>query len=563
MAHLIFMVLLILCSSADTANAQASGRSDAEPGKIEDRIKRPSIQAPAAKQPDTPKLPEPYTEPAESDGAFVLAGVEIIGATIYPEAEFAAFYEPLLATEIKVSEIQAITRKITDKYKDDGYFLASAVAEPQDLALGILRIRVIEGAITKVSYSGDLSDRAALLEEFAAKIKQQKPARLDNLERYMLLIDDLPGATVEGSLKPVNKDAGEFELVLAIGHDTTDAYASVDNRGTRSVGRVQALLHGDLNKGVTNSERTGLTLFTIPRTPKELVYGELTHEQHFGTEGLKVWLSASHSAADVGGIYSTSDLGSRGSRAVLGASYPLIRARDQNLTLRTSFDVSNQRQDQDDERISDDRLRILRIGADFNWNDDLDGQNSGSVELSRGYNVMGASDGIYPGQSRSPSLSDGHVSFTKVTAFASRRQKIGDSWAAQLSVTGQKANRQLLSGEEFYLGGSQFGRAFDSGEISADEGAAMSFEVQYGRFLSKPYLDSYQFYGFYDLGVVWEIEEDHFSDGATLSSAGGGMRLGFTKDVFAGLEVAKPLSRIVANEGDKGPRVFFYFLINK
>lgn len=519
---------------------------------------------PAAKPLAAPKLPEPSTEPVESDDVFVLAGVEVIGATVYTEAEFAPYYEPLLASAIKISEIQAITKKITEKYREDGYFLASAVAAPQDLSLGILRIRIVEGEITKVSFIGDTGDREPLLQKFAAKIKAAKPARLDNLERYMLLIDDLPGSEIEGSLKPINKDAGEFELVLAVTHNTIDAYTSVDNRGTRSVGKYQALLHGDINKGLTNNERTGLTLFTIPRSPKELVYTEITHEQHLGTEGFKVWLSASHSMADVGSSYSETGLGSKSTRAALGISYPLLRSRDHNLTLKANIDVSNQRQDQYDERISDDRLRVLRIGANYGLNDDFGGLNQGEIEFSRGLNILGASDGAYTNQSRSPSLTDGHVVFSKLTASASRRQSITDAWAVQLSVTGQKANRPLLSGEEFYLGGSQYGRAFDSGEISADDGAAMSFEVQYGQFLSKPYLDSYQIYGFYDLGAVSEIEEDkYFNDTSTLSSAGGGIRFGFTKSIFGGLEVAKPLSRIVENEGDKGPRVFFYLLINK
>jgi len=106
--HFCFLTLLIFVSllSAVT-HAQTTPRSDADPGKIEDRIKRPATRVPEASAPKAPLLPEPYTEPVDVEGVFVLAGVEVIGATVYAEADFAPFYEPLMAREIKVSEVQA------------------------------------------------------------------------------------------------------------------------------------------------------------------------------------------------------------------------------------------------------------------------------------------------------------------------------------------------------------------------------------------------------------------------------------------------------------------------
>lgn len=545
------------------ANAQSSRSTGTEPGNIEDRIKK-SIPRPMPEAaPAIPELPQPNVQPDGLDEKFVLAGVEITGTTVYPIDAFTSIYEEMLASEVRLSDIQDVVKAITKKYRDDGYFLTSAVADPQDLALGVLRIKIIEGKITRVTFNGDLGERKDLHKRFAEKIKTGGPTRLERLERYMMLIDDLPGAAIDGSLKPIDTGKGEFELVLAVTHQSVDGYTSIDNRGIRAIGTYQALLHGNLNKGLTNSERTGITIFTIPRSPKELVYGELTHEQHIGTEGLKVSFALSHSAVDAGGDFAASDLGSSSSRAVLATSYPLIRSRDHNLTLSGKVDVTNQRQNQDDDRIFDDRLRLLRIGADYGFKDDHDGQNALSIELTRGFDILGASSGSFPGKSRAPSRVDGHVEFTKLTASASRRQKIDDVWAMQLSLTGQKSDERLLSAETLYLGGTQFGRAFDSGEISGDDGAGISAEIQYSKFPSKPYLDSYQIYGFYDFGVVWETEATDFNGRATLSSAGGGVRLGFTKSIFGGIEFAKPLTRTVANEGDKGPRVFFYFLVSK
>jgi len=559
-------LLLAVLVQAGPARAQNAASSNVEPGKIENRIRKPATSAPTSadeKPAAIPALPTMDLKPDGIEGQFVLAGVEIIGATVYPVADFAPLYEPLMASQVSLAQIQALVKAVTQKYRDDGYFLATASAEPQDLALGILRIRIAEGAITRVRFEGDLGGRGELVQHYADKITAARPARLAHLERYMLLIDDLPGAAVDGSLNPLDSAKGEFELVMRMSDRMLDGSVSVDNRGTRAVGRYQALLNANLNTGALGGTRTGVTLFTIPATPEELVYVQVTQEHRIGSEGLRGWISASHSVADVGAQYDETNLGNKSTRAVLGLAYPLIRSRDHNLEISARFDVANQRQDDNGVREFDDRLRVLRLGADYSLNDGFDSQNGLSLELSRGLDILGASEGEYPSQSRAPSRTNGRAEFTKLTLSANRRQKIGKKWAVQLSMAGQRADRRLLSSEEFYLGGTQYGRAFDSGEISGDHGAAAAFEVQYGEFLSLPYLDSYQVYGFYDFGVVWETEATDFTDHASLSSAGGGVRLGITKSVFAGFEVAAPLTRVVANENDKEPRFFFYLLANR
>jgi hemolysin activation/secretion protein len=417
--------LLLSALAATPAGAQSAAPSSVEPGKIENRIRKPAAPAPEEKPATVPALPTMDLKPDGIEGEFVLAGVEVIGASVYPVAEFAPLYEPLMASQVSLAQIQDLVKAITQKYRDDGYFLATASAEPQDLALGILRIRIAEGAITRVRFEGDLGGRGELVKRYADKITAACPAKLAHLERYMLLIDDLPGTAVDGSLNPIDSAKGEFELVMRMSDRTLDGSASIDNRGTRAVGRYQALLNANLNTGALGGTRTGVTLFTIPATPEELVYVQVTQEHRIGSEGLRGWVSASHSVADVGAQYDETNLGNKSTRAVLGLAYPLIRSRDHNLEISGRFDVVNQRQDDSNVREFDDRLRVLRFGADYNLNDSLDGQNSLSLELSRGLDILGASEGEYPSQSRAPSRTNGRAEFTKLMLSASRRQKIG------------------------------------------------------------------------------------------------------------------------------------------
>jgi hemolysin activation/secretion protein len=71
--------------------------------------------------------------------------------------------------------------------------------------------------------------------------------------------------------------------------------------------------------------------------------------------------------------------------------------------------------------------------------------------------VLGASE------ERSGPLSrfDGDPKFTKVSAEFTHAQSIYGGISAQVSVIGQKSANSLLASEEFAIGGSRFGRAYD------------------------------------------------------------------------------------------------------
>ncbi|MHA1601082.1 MAG: ShlB/FhaC/HecB family hemolysin secretion/activation protein, partial [Alphaproteobacteria bacterium] len=119
----------------------------------------------------------------------------------------------------------------------------------------------------------------------------------------------------------------------------------------------------------------------------------------------------------------------------------------------------------------------------------------------------------------------------------------------------------LLSAEEFALGGSEFGRAYDFSELTGDDGLAASIELRYGKTVNADLLKAFQFYGFYDFGAVWN--DDAPGNGRdTLASAGGGVRLTLPRSVFTTLEVAKPLTRAVSTTSDQDWRIFFSLSIS-
>jgi hemolysin activation/secretion protein len=232
-------------------------------------------------------------------------------------------------------------------------------------------------------------------------------------------------------------------------------------------------------------------------------------------------------------------------------THPLIRGRDQSLSLGVAFDALDSTESSNAGPLFDDHLRVLRASANYTVNDG-NNANVAYVEASQGLSALGGSRAGAANLSRSI----GRADFTKATASLSRQQSLGEHWGLQMALAGQKAAQPLLVSEQFALGGARFGRAYDPAEITGDDAVAGSLELRYGRSVDSRFLRSYQLYAFYDVGAVWNQDVSDGTQRQSLASAGGGIRLALPQNVAASLEIAKALSRRVAAEGDKPVRVF-------
>ena len=185
--------------------------------------------------------------------------------------------------------------------------------------------------------------------------------------------------------------------------------------------------------------------------------------------------------------------------------------------------------------------------------DDSGNSNLARFQLSQGLGFLGASSAGAPDLSRA----NGRPDFTKIEGSLTREQVIVQNWGAQFAIAGQKSFAPLLISEQFPLGGAAFGRGYDPAEIAGDDALAGSIELRYGRPLNNLVIRSYQVYAFYDIGMIWNVDAENATPGSqSLASVGVGFRLALQRDISASLEIAKPLTRLVAAENGKPVRVF-------
>ncbi len=551
----LFAIVLSLACLAGDVMAEEGIPGSTQPGRIEKRFEQPP--APRS-QPEVYIRTEIQIPPEKaSQIQFVLTAIEFEGNTVFKQSDFSRFYDTLLTKTVSLNAIYTVADAVTAFYRNEGYILCQAIIPPQKITGGIVRIKIVEGYINEVIIEGDVRGRMGLFQDRAQKIKESRPLNIKVLERNTLLSDDLPGAVVRSVLRPAKDVPGAADLILSVDHKTLDASLGYDNRGTKSSGPYQATFTLGANSLLHLYEKTNL-MYIATQDFKELNYFVLSHEETLTNEGTTLSLSMNHSRTRPGNDLEDYDIQGYSTSYTMGLTHPFIRARSTNLSTNLDFVIKKSVSETLDELRSRDRLRVLKAGVTYDFSDHFNGVNLINLEVHQGLNILDATKTGSDNLSRA----EGHSNFTKFTTEISRTQYLADKLGLLLAGSGQYASCTLLSSEEFGYGGTQYGRAYDSSEITGDHGLAVKAEIQYTDTFSsslRNYVRYYQAYAFADYGAVYSRSDPKLKNDSGASS-GIGIRFGITDYIAGYLEIDKPMLGQVAsaNEGDgHDPRLFF------
>lgn len=507
------------------------------------------ISAPRAIGPDSARDGGILSLPLGTDElGLVLNAIVIEGSTVYDDEQLAQFYEEFLGTEIALAEVFRIAERITAKYRNDGYILSRVIVPPQTISEGEVRLRIIEGFINEVRIEGEVGE-SPLLAAYAAKIRNSRPLSAKDMERYLLLLEDLPGITAEAVLSPAKDVPGASDLLIIVSGRAVDGYARIDNRGTKFNGPGQLWLGANYNSMAGNHHRTSVRMVVAGKDAKELRSLEIEHERQLGTEGRKLRLQFLQTTSEPGHTLRDLNIVSKSRLFRIGYADPLVRSRSRNLSLHADLVVRDSETTIFANRLSRDRVRFLSFGALYDSADQFGGINQIEVNLDQGLGFLGASREGTTDLSREFARFD----FTKARVSASRLQRLGGRLSLLASFMSQYSFAKLPASEEFGVGGERCGRAYDASEITGDHGACLLLEMRYGHNMDAESSRGYQLYGFFDVGGVWRKTPGPLGKRAHLSSAGIGARFNFTEQMSGSFEVAWPqTSRVDDREIDIG-----------
>lgn len=497
-----------------------------------------------AAEADSP--PEPVARAASSD-RFVLTALTIDGVTAYPLRAFAPLYDDDLAREIGLEDLVRIATAITAKYRADGYFLSRAVVPPQSDGAGAARLRVYEGYIGAVEVTGDAAPAVRRLVE---DLEGRKPLRLQDLDRRLALATDLPGVTIRSRLEPDLDNPAEHRLVVETSLRRLTASLYADNRGSEAAGPWQVYARGAYNSAAAPGDQLALSILTVPDDVSEFTQVEASYAIALPGGGrLRGAVSASQSSDTA--TASSTWLGNESRAASLRASAPLARGRRHALWLSGGLDIRHVEQAWLAAGRFKEDVSVVRIAAHGDRSGPA-GFSTGLIQVSAGLDAFGATDSASWRQSRW----DADGQFLKLSLQGSHYRDLGAKAGIYLAADGQWSPDGLLASEEFTVGALPYGRAYNYGEISGDQGMAGLLELRWGWPVARAPLTFFQAYGFVDGAKVWNHNAAPGWRSAALASAGAGLRLRFTDKITLRFEAARPLTRTPYTQGDKDWRAF-------
>ena len=557
-------VLAAACAGLWAAEAAAQALPGAaDPSRV-DELFQPGPEPLSEPEPEvTPGVEGPVAPEGAEQLRFVLQEIRFEGATVFSAADFQPLYADLVGTEVSIADIFTVAQRATVQYRSAGYILSQVLVPAQQVEGGVITLRVVEGFVDEVSIEGEIGGDRSILEAYGEAIQADRPLRAATLERYLLLAGDLAGAEATGVLSPSPTTPGASDLAIVLEHDPLDGFGSVDNRGSDFIGPYLATAGVTANSPFGFYEQFSLLASTSFEF-EELAFVQGEVAVPVGTEGTTLSFRASASRSEPDEIFTLvgTDPESESVSGTVSVEHPFIRSREENLRGGLSFTVRDSQTEQDilgfRLTTADDRVVVARARVTYDFVDSLLGVNLLDLELSQGLDVFNATDGTDPDDTTS--RANARPDFTKVNITASRLQRLAQGLGLLLEVRGQLSEAPLPSSEEFGVGGALIGRGYDPSEIVGDSGVAGKVELQYGEPVGEIYLDSFQVYGFFDAGIVWnrggnEFEQD---EDDTLTSVGAGIRLSINEYVSANFEVASQLGRgSASNDGDTETRALF------
>jgi len=535
----LFAALVVLASWQPAA---AQIPSSELPGRAREQFQQPRVPL---SQPGAAviSLPSTVAPPGAENLKVLVRGVRITGGTIYSPEELAPLYQDLIGHDVPLTAVYDIAQRITARYGSDGYVLSRAVVPPQELSPhgAVVHIQIIEGYIDRVEWPSVLSKYRDFFSQYAAKITADRPINVKTLERYLLLASDLPGLKFKNSLKASPTTPGAATLVVEVVEKPIDAFARVDNRGTKARGPEQYFTSVSINNLARMHE--SLTVSTAGAFQlTELQYYLASYRQVLTSEGLTLFFNDSYTRSRPGTeTLRLLEYKTRGDLFEAGVLYPFIRTREKNLIATALFFMSNDRSDILDALNTLDKIRGFRLKTDADFVDPLRAINQINLVLSQGIEGLGAS----PAGSLTLSRANGRPDFTKFEATFSRLQPLPGNFSVLLAAYGMWARTPLLAPELCGYGGRAFGRAFDPSELVADTCVELLAELRCDIPNTFTWVSQLQLYSYADRGWLHNLAPvagtPENVDGA---SVGGGLRLGLQPGLTVDLSAAKGVAGI-------------------
>jgi hemolysin activation/secretion protein len=528
----ISLVWLAILAPAASAQVPARGQIVRRPAEEA----RPEAELPRAPEP-APELGLPPIPPAPAQRALgaglrvPVRGFRFEGNTAFSASELDAVVAPFAGRAISSEELEQARQAITAHYVEAGYVTSGALIPDQDVADGIVTIRIVEGTLAQVRVEGARWFRERYLRDRLALAGTQ-PVRVQNLSRALARLQRDPRVRqIHARLGPAER-LGESALDVAIEEDRPiRLWLTAANDRSPSIGSER----GELRLEHLNLTGNGDSLWGALAMTEGLDEAEVAYALPLNANDTTLSLRWERDASEiVEHPFDDLDIESKSQSFGVTLSHPLLRGDRDDVWVGLTGEVRESVTYLLGDRFSfapgpeDGEANVSVLRAFQEWTRrERDQVLAARSTVSFGIDAFGAT-------THSPE----DVPDSRFVAWLLQLQ-----WARrfprpisglQLVARGdlQVANEALLSLEQFAVGGIRTVRGYRENEIVRDGGYVVSLEARVPLWRDVDGRDIVQLCPFFDLGQGFRTSvTDPVTSGSldtgdrkTLSSIGVGLR---------------------------------------
>ena len=461
---------------------------------------------------------------AQAEGKLMvtLTSIKFQGVTILGDLELQQAVAKYLNVPMDYEQMLEIGMTVESYYRQHNY-LARVILPPQDLAGGTLQLDVIESVVSKIEVEQKLEElpntQAHVLALVAAQQVQGEHLNTQSIERGVALANEVPGVSVQASLKD-GQQAGDTELLLKVLQTRTqEGDVTFDNAGSRSTGAERMM--STFNVFNPNDTQDQLNLVGVLTRGSE--YVRSAYSLPIGVGGWRMGANFSLMnykvvVGEIGMVGAFGDAVTRG----LEWTYPLLRSDSASATVSVNADAKHFRNTSAQGLLmSDYEAKVLstQMAGYYRDLDPMGGTGTYLAQFSHGnINLDGS-------LSQLSDLAHTEGDFNKLKGTLTWQQPLSMQMSTFASYSFQLADKNLDSSEKMQIGGMNGVRAYPTGEGSGSDAQLIQMELRYNL------ENGYTVAGFYDWGQALQMHDPNFAGSPQvnrLTYQGFGASIGYT-----------------------------------
>lgn len=461
----------------------------------------------------TPEAAAPAKVQPIVEVKMMVKSIRVTGNTVIATAELEALLADLIGREVTLAELNDATARVTAYYHEHGYIVSRAYIPPQEIKDGAVEIGVQEGRIgeQRIQNQSRLSDQQA--NEYLNAVKSGDILQAAPVDRALLLLNETPGVGAARATLQPGASVGSSDLVVELSPaDPYYANIQMDNYGNYYTGENRLGAELALNSPLMIGD---LITFRALVTDQNLTYGYFAYQVPVGGSGLRLGATFSGTSYTLNNDFAS--LRTQGTATIgsIFTVYPFIRSQRSNL----SGTLTLENKQLSDEYVitsvtTEKQVDIATMGLTFNHQDNFaaGGITMFNVAMAKGNLTL---DDISLLIDQNTLNTNGP--FTRINYNLNRVQRLSESNQFFLAFSGQYANKNLNSSEQFSLGGAYGVRAYPQGEAFGDEGQMATVEWRYN------FTQRLQSVMFFDAGTIKFNHDPFFAGPNTRSLSGWGI----------------------------------------